>query len=127
MLRNGAGGVIAAGGVARDAEFGHVGKNNAPCARFSFRYGTDQTNNTALYVNCVAWHELASVASQIRRGDHVFVAGYVQEYDGSDGKHYKNIVCDYVGINHGGQVSQPAPAAPPEGFTQVPDNDDLPF
>lgn len=120
-------GCIGAGGVARDAEYKTVGQNNTPCTRFSFRYGVD-ANNQALYANCVAWYELAHIAAQIRKGDYVFVAGRYEEYQGNDGKTYKSIVCDYVGVNKPVQAQQQQTVQPaiPEGFSEA-NNDDLPF
>lgn len=141
MIINQSGGVLIAGGIAKHAELKYVGSNEIAKCTFSVAYGKD-ANGKSVYANCEAWRELAKVASDIRRGDSVLVAGHVEQHE-YNGKTYKSIVCDYVSIAMATGLAQTEPqAAPtysrevdgtayggsyqPNGFAQV-DNDDLPF
>lgn len=127
MILNLQTGVIVAGSVARDAEMQYVGAQSTPKARFSVQYDYDRNTREAKWANCEAWSELANVAAGIRRGDRVLALGHVEQHD-YNGKTYKTIVCDWVGIAGGatGDTGELPPLPDEAGFTQV-SNAELPF
>ena len=128
--------IIAAGGVARDAE-ARTTQNGTAVTKFSIKGDSVQNGEgekpTAKWLNCVAWRDVAKVASSIRVSDHVLVAGKLQTrtYQGRDGqeKSITECICDFVQIQTAQQAYAPPAQTyePDAGFTEMGDDDDCPF
>lgn len=87
------GSFIVCGYVARDAELKTVGEKKSSLCRWSVK-----ASEKNIWVNCQAWHETARCAAAISKGDTVFCVGRLEKYTGSDGKEYKNLVCEFVSV-----------------------------
>ena len=96
MQVNFGGAVCVAGTCTKDAELKYVGEKQTPMCTFSLAVGKRQ-DTTTIFANCKAWRSLAVQASQVHKGDSVFVVGTIEENE-YNGKTYKNLIMDYFGI-----------------------------
>ena len=96
MQVNFGGAVCVAGTCTKDAELKYVGEKQTPMCTLSLAVGKRQ-DATTIFANCKAWRSLAVQASQVHKGDSVFVVGTIEENE-YNGKTYKNLVMDYFGI-----------------------------
>lgn len=138
MIINTKTGMIAAGRVTHDAEFKTVGAKDTHLTKFSIA-GTDGTpESPTVFVNVVAWFDLADYAERIRKGDRVLVAGTVKNanYTNKQGELVKRneLVADFIQIqsNNGGYVERVGDGiTSPAGMAQFMEIDDddgeLPF
>lgn len=125
---------MAAGTVSRDPEYKEVGANGTPLTRFGVRVGsaTDPVSGErkGMFVNVVAWRDRAKFAKNIRKDDSVCVIG-VQDVREYDGKEYKDLVADYIGVMQTGAQAAPEaiPAPVQDVFAGAQDAEDydLPF
>lgn len=130
------GGTLVIGTATKDAEFKLVGEKQSAMCTFSLAAGKRE-DTTTIFVNCKAWRKVAEVASAIRKGDPVFVAGTISEWTNNNGVVFKTLDAEYVDrISTGSGAAQssskatqaqpPAQPAAADGFTPV-DDDELPF
>jgi single-stranded DNA-binding protein len=85
------------GNATRNAEFKTVGEKNTPLAKFSLAIGKDAEGN-AMYADCQAWARMANHAKGILKGETVLVIGSLDTKTGTNGKEYKNINVEWVGV-----------------------------
>lgn len=95
------GNFIISGFVARDAEM-KTSQNGKTYTKWGVKVGekpsqTQGERGEAIWTNCIAWHDMARYAGQIKKGDTVFCIGKLEtsEYEG---KTYKTLNCEYVNI-----------------------------
>lgn len=90
------------------------------------------------FINCVAWKQSAEiVAKHFAKGDGITISGSIQtrKYTAKDGSERKavEVIADSVEFpltrNSSQNVSTNAKAtdSPNTGFSEIPDDDDLPF
>lgn len=148
------GSVIMAGYATKNAEVRYVGEEKAtPMATFSLAVGKRKDEST-IFVDFVAFKKMADYASQILKGDNVFVVGKIQErkYTNKDGeeKTSRNVLCDWMNVmsvEHKAQklmessldigsiqkiiedsgASTTSNAKAENGFAEVDTDEDLPF
>jgi single-stranded DNA-binding protein len=101
---------VAAGSACNNKGIKEFGGDNRVC-EFSISLGKDADGNRQ-YVTIKAWRMLAEVAASIKQGEPVFVVGRHEERD-YNGKTYKAIVADYIGVTRVGAAQ--------DGFQQVND------
>ena len=134
------GSFMVCGFVPSDAEFKTTQTGKSMC-RFSVK-ATEKSpvaegqRGEAVWTSCQAWHDLARIASNIRKGDTVMAIGKIQtnEYEG---KTYKNLVCEYINIMAkpnsapAQQIIQNAQGAgiptPESDFEEILNDGDVPF
>lgn len=95
------GSFIVCGYVARDSELKTVGEKHSSLCRWSVKVGEEvkpSGKKEAKWVNCQAWHDTARSAAPIKKGDTVLCVGRIEKNTGTDGKEYKNLVCEFVSI-----------------------------
>ena len=94
------GSFIICGYVARDSELKTVGEKSSSLCRWSVKAGEkiNGDKKDVIWVNCQAWHDIARIASQIKKGDTVLCVGKLETNQGNDGKIYKNLVCEFISI-----------------------------
>ncbi len=103
------GSFIIAGFVAQDSEM-KTSQNGKTYTRWSVKVGTKPSQNPnergeAIWTNCIAWHDLARYAANIRKGDNVLCVGRLETSD-YNGKTYKTLNCEYISIIGKGAPSQ---------------------
>ena len=103
------GSFIIAGFVAQDSEM-KTSQNGKTYTRWSVKVGTKPSQNQgergeAIWTNCIAWHDLARYAANIRKGDNVLCVGRLETSD-YNGKTYKTLNCEYISIMGKGAPSQ---------------------
>lgn len=103
------GSFIIAGFVAQDSEM-KTSQNGKTYTRWSVKVGTKPSQNPnergeAIWTNCIAWHDLARYAANIRKGDNVLCVGRLETSD-YNGKTYKTLNCEYISIMGKGAPSQ---------------------
>lgn len=90
------------------------------------------------FINCVAWRQTAEIISKhFVKGDGIVISGSIQtrKYTAKDGSERKavEVIADSVEFpltrNSSQNVSTSAKAtdSPNTGFSEIPDDDDLPF
>lgn len=94
------GSFIVCGYVARNSELKTVGEKNSSLCRWSVkvREKTNGEKKDTIWVNCQAWHDIARLAKNIKKGDTVLCVGKLETNQGNDGKVYKNLVCEFISI-----------------------------
>lgn len=105
------GSFMISGFVAKDAEM-KTSQNGKTYTRWSVKVGTKPSQNPnergeAIWTNCIAWHDLARYAANIKKGDNVLCVGRLETND-YEGKTYKTLNCEYIGIM--GKTVAPAPS-----------------
>lgn len=97
------GSFIVCGFVARDAELKTVGEKRSSLCRWSVKAGEkgNGEDKEAIWVNCQAWHDNARYAASVKKGDKVLCIGKIEKNTGTDGKEYKNLVCEFILIMEG--------------------------
>lgn len=129
-------------GRCSEPRFGYVGENNTPRCTIGIAAGKSKTekdengNPKTIWINVVAWRELATILYQARKGDSVLVTGLLNEREW-EGKTYKDIQAEFVSVSK--KVDPFSATAPPDAsvtngnppdFTELDDDDDdgeLPF
>lgn len=117
------GSFIVCGYVARDAELRTVGEKNSSLCRWSVKVGEEvkpDGKKEAKWTSCQAWHDIARSASVIRKGDTVLCVGRIEKNTGTDGKEYKNLVCEFVSIMKAVPRKRSV-VLPPEGESELAD------
>lgn len=116
------GNFIVCGYVARNAELKTVGEKHSSLCRWSVKAGEkgDGDDKEAIWVNCQAWHDKARSAAAIQKGDTVLCVGRIEKNTGTDGKEYKNLVCEFVSIMKAVPKEQSV-VLPPEGESELVD------
>ena len=129
-------------GRCSEPRFGYVGENNTPrctigIAAGKFKTEKDENGNPkTIWINVVAWRDMAKILYQAHKGDAVMVTGLLHEHE-YEGRTYRDIQAEFV------QVAQrvdpyantaPPPAAPAAqssgpDWAELADDDDgeLPF
>lgn len=104
------GSFIIAGYVAKDAEM-KTSQNNKTYTKWGVKVGEKPSKvqgerGEAIWTNCIAWHDAARYASQIKKGDSVLAVGRIEtsEYEG---KTYKTLNCEFISIMGKSQESTP--------------------
>ncbi len=112
------GSFIVSGFVARDSELKTVGEKHSSLCRWSVKAGekVNGEKKEAIWVNCQAWHDIAHIAEQIKKGDSVLCVGKLETNQGNDGKVYKNLVCEFISI------MKPAPKTENKSTQKNPDD-----
>lgn len=95
------GSFIIAGFIARDAEM-KTSQNGKTYTKWSVSVGKrplqGQPDKTeSIWTNCIAWHDQARVAGDIKKGDTVFCIGKIETSE-LEGKTYKTLNCEYISI-----------------------------
>jgi single-strand DNA-binding protein len=108
------GSFMISGFVAKDAEM-KTSQNGKTYTRWSVKVATRPSQNPnergeAVWTNCIAWHNQARAAGAIKKGDSVFCIGKLETND-YEGKTYKTLNCEYIGIM--GKTAAPAPSQAP--------------
>lgn len=133
------GSIIIAGFVAQDSEM-KTSQNNKTYTRWSVKVGTKPAQNQndrgeAIWTNCMAWHDLARYAANIKKGDSVMCVGKIETND-YNGKTYKTLNCEYINIMGkaaaAGATPQQAPAAAADNdilaqFEEILGDGEVPF
>lgn len=106
------GSVIICGYVPKNAEIKTVGEKGSSLCRWSVKVGEKANGDQkeAVWANCQAWHDTARYAASIKKGDVVLCVGKLETNTGTDGKIYKNLVCEFVSIMK--SVPKSSPIAP---------------
>ena len=117
--------VIVTGRAGRDATLKTVGDRGTKIADWSI-LADKREDDTAVFVNCKAFYELAEYAAQIRKGDAVLAVGRIEERE-YNGKTYKDVVCDFVSVSSA--ANAPAQYEGGSGFAPMDGggDSDLPF
>ena len=133
------GSFIIAGFVAQDSEM-KKSQNNKTYTKWSVKVGIKPVQNQndrgeAIWTNCVAWHDLARYAANIKKGDSVMCVGKIETND-YNGKTYKTLNCEYINImGKATAAAAPAPASQQETmnygdlsqFEEILSDGDVPF
>lgn len=132
------GSFIIAGFVARDSEM-KTSQNGKTYTRWSVKVGTKPSQNPnergeAIWTNCIAWHDLARYAANIKKGDNVLCVGRLETSD-YNGKTYKTLNCEYISIMGKGTPSQELATANTDNmaysnlseFEEILSDGDVPF
>ena len=132
------GSFIIAGFIAQDSEM-KTSQNGKTYTRWSVKVGTKPSQNPnergeAIWTNCIAWHDLARYAANIRKGDTVVCIGKIETSDYND-KTYKTLNCEYINIMGKGaavvQTQEPAAANAEtmnlSEFEEILSDGDVPF
>lgn len=95
------GSVMVCGGCSKDAHLEYVGQDNKRLCKVGLAVGKrpvqgDERPET-IWCNVVAWHKVAQVLSEARKGDAVFAIGRLQSRD-YEGKTYTDLVAEYIDI-----------------------------
>lgn len=104
------GSFIIAGYVAKDAEM-KTSQNNKTYTKWGVKVGekpsqTQGERGETIWTNCIAWHDTARYAANIKKGDSVLAVGKIEtsEYEG---KTYKTLNCEFISIMGKSQGSTP--------------------
>jgi hypothetical protein len=128
------GSVLVSGTVSRAAECKRVGAKETPKTTFSIAAGKRQ-DTTTVFVNCVAWRDLALALANLQKGDSFFGVGKIKtrEYNG---KQYSDLELEF-GISPTACKGKGFTDIPSDkldeltdkfqGFTELDDDGDLPF
>ena len=132
------GSFIIAGFIAQDSEM-KTSQNGKTYTRWSVKVGTKPSQNPnergeAIWTNCIAWHDLARYAANIKKGDTVVCIGKIETSDYND-KTYKTLNCEYINIMGKGaavvQTQEPAAANAEtmnlSEFEEILSDGDVPF
>lgn len=103
------GSFIIAGFVANDAEM-KKSQNGKTYTKWSVKVGEKPSavqgeRGEAIWTNCIAWHDAARYAAQIKKGDSVMVVGRIETNE-HEGKTYKTLNAEFISI-----MGKTAPAA----------------
>ncbi len=122
------GGVIISGFLGSDAKYKEVGQKSTPRTSFPVKVDERGEEREAVWANCTCWRDLAERTASLRKGDVVLAAGKLRSYEGTDGKTYTELVCDFV-IKMPDGAGQIARRAEAQGVPVLEDVDDgdLPF
>lgn len=132
------GSFIIAGFVAQDSEM-KTSQNGKTYTRWSVKVGTKPSQNQgergeAVWTNCIAWHDLARYAANIKKGDNVLCVGRLETSD-YNGKTYKTLNCEYISIMGKGAPPQELATANTDNmaysnlseFEEILSDGDMPF
>ena len=135
--------VILMGRLTRDPEVRYGGANNSAVARFSLavdrRFKREGDDQTADFINCVAFGKTAELREKYaRKGTKFVVDGRIQtgSYTNKDGQkvYTTDVVCENVEFaeskQSGGNNANSAPTSDAgDGFMNIPDgiDEELPF
>lgn len=139
MIINAANGMIAAGRATREAESKYVGDKGTHLTKFSIAATDGTPEKPTVFVNVIAWFDLADYAASIEKGDRVLVAGKVKnaDYTNKNGELVKRneLVADFIQLQE--KATEPyermgdgitAPAGTVDDFVENDDTDgDLPW
>lgn len=132
------GSFIIAGFVARDAEM-KTSQNGKTYTKWGVKVGEKPSQvqgerGEAIWTNCIAWHDMARYAGQIKKGDTVMVIGRIEtsEYEG---KTYKTLNAEYISIMGKGTAQAQATTTAPQQtgnnvlaeYEEILGDGDLPF
>ena len=128
------GNFIISGFVARDAEM-KTSQNGKRYTKWAVKVGekpsqTQGERGEASWTNCIAWHDMARYAGQIKKGDTVMVVGRIEtsEYEG---KTYKTLNAEYISIMGKAQAAATAPQQADNNvlaeYEEILGGDDMPF
>lgn len=132
------GNFIISGFVARDAEM-KTSQNGKTYTKWSVKGGekpsqTQGERGEAIWINCIAWHDMARYAGQIKKGDTVMAVGRIEtsEYEG---KTYKTLNAEYISIMGKGAAQVSTTATAPQQtdnnvlaeYEEILGDGDLPF
>ena len=116
------GSFIVCGYVARDAELRTVGEKNSSLCRWSVKVGEEVKpggQKEAKWTSCQAWHDKARSAAAIKKGDTVLCVGRIEKNTGTDGKQYKNLVCEFISVMK--KTPEVRPVAPDPSSDEITD------
>lgn len=128
------GNFIISGFVARDAEM-KTSQNGKTYTKWGVKVGEKPSQvqgerGEAIWTNCIAWHDMARYAGQIKKGDTVMVVGRIEtsEYEG---KTYKTLNAEYISIMGKAQTTATAPQQTDNNvlaeFEEILGDGDMPF
>lgn len=125
------GSILVCGNAVKDAEFKTVGQKNSRLCKIGLMVG-QRPDTTKIFVNVVAWHDLAACLALARKGDSVVVWGRLTEPREYNGKTYQDLQADWLDVASVHAVaSEPsggqAPAEHPNMNELDGDDGDLPF
>lgn len=103
------------GVLPKDAEFKTVGSKNSSICKFSVKASETEIEGKkdVKWSNCVAWHDVARICQNYKKGDIVLVAGKLQDnnYTDSNGnpKINKQLVVEFtVKMSAATETAKPA-------------------
>jgi len=86
------------GVLPKDAELKQVGQKNSSKTSFSVKVSETvkpDGSKEANWTNCVAWHDMARICAEFRKGDVVLAVGKIEEREW-EGKKYKDLVVSFA-------------------------------
>ena len=91
---------MASGFLTKDAEFKEVGEKNSGLCKFSI-VAMDKTENTeTVFVNVIAWFDLAHHTKDLKKFDKILVCGTIKnaDYTNKENKFIKKneLVADFI-------------------------------
>ena len=128
--------VTLTGRLCRDTELRTL---NSGSVVTSFTLAVDRRRKAdgADFIMCTAWGKTAELITKyVHKGDRIGIAGHIatSTYDNKEGiRQFKTEVIaeevEFLGKSQGTQqaAKAPEPAGVPEGFTEISDDDELPF
>lgn len=128
------GSVMVCGGCSCDAELQYVGSDNKRLCKVGVAVGkvadpAGGERQKTKWCNVVAWHDMASILSQARKGDAVLAIGRLKTRTYND-KEYADLVAEYISVAsvHAQAESAAAFIAPQQEFAELTEDDgELPF
>ena len=132
------GSFIISGFVARDAEM-KTSSNEKTYTKWSVKVGEKPSQvqgerGEAIWTSCIAWHDMARYAGQIKKGDTVMVVGRIEASEYED-KTYKTLNAEYISIMGKGAAQAQTTATAPQQtdnstlaeYEKILGDGDLPF
>lgn len=128
-------------GRCSEPRFNYVGKDNTPRCTIGIAAGKSKTEKDengepkTIWINVVAWRDMAYILYNARKGDSVMVTGLLHEHEW-EGRIYKDIQAEYINVAQKvDPYANSAPPAAPAAATSAPewtdisgdDDGDLPF
>lgn len=91
------GSIMVSGRATKDADFRIVGAKDSRLCKIGLAVGKRQ-DTTTIFVNIVAWHDLASLLATAQKGDSVAVWGRMTEPREYNGKTYQDLEADWLSV-----------------------------
>lgn len=129
-------------GRCTEPKFGYVGKDNTPRCTVGVAAGKSKTEKDengypkTIWINIVAWRDMAYILYSAHKGDAVIATGLLHEHE-YEGRMYKDIQAEFVHVaqkidpyaNFAPPPAAPAAQSGGQDWTELTDDDDgeLPF
>lgn len=114
-------------GRCSEPRFGYVGDDNAPRCTIGIAAGKSKTETDdegrpkTIWINVVAWRDMARILYNAQKGDAVMVTGLLREHE-YEGRIYKDIQAEFINVaKRVDPYVNAAPPAEPAAQTSAPD------